>query len=181
MAEQLSPAVTRAMTERNGVVSFSEQEVKTALLRLAANFGRSKPASEQLAEEGIDVSADVLKKWRTRSFPRLYLRCQGEMSKELGEGTAANLSEVANEAIEATSLYVAKSVEKADKVPAEHLAKNAQALATVAEKAIERVHVLRHEPNEIIETRDVGEMFKELERLGVAKKVDVEAEAEELD
>lgn len=174
--ENHDPDKTFATTEGGARIDATVTEVETALRALALTGNRAKEASELLIESGVPVKPERLKKWRDKQFKHLFWKIRKELSPQIAEDLAGRAFETAIQADEAKRVYLQKAVEKVDRVNPTHLAKNYAALAQGAAQDIERAQVLRHEPNEIIENRDVASMLKELESLGVGKVIDVEAE-----
>ncbi len=162
--------IQMARTESGRKIRHTEEEVLKALRLLAENGGRQKPTVAQLAEEGINVGREQLRKWRDQSFPRLYIKAQGELGQRLGEGIAGSAMERAMEADQAEAQYIAKAVEKIDEVDPNHLAKNALALANAKGQNIEKAQLLRSMPSQIVKV-DLSESIALLERLGVAEVV----------
>lgn len=159
-----------AVTERGRRLQYTEEEVENALKIVVLNGGSHLKAASFLREEGIDLKATTLAKWRDRSFPRLYLRLRKELSREIGEDIAGRALERALQADNAEALYLQAAAEKVDQVDPNHLAKNAFALANAKGHNIEKAQLLRHEPTEIVETRDIGDLVGVLERLKVIEQ-----------
>lgn len=159
-----------AVTENGQRLQFSEREVEIVLKALALNGGRHVPTSEFVNEQGIAISQTSVKAWRDKQFPRLYLRLRRELSRDIGEDIAGKAMERALQADAAEQLYIEAASNKVDQVEPNHLAKNALALANAKSQNIEKAQLLRHEPTEIVETRDIGDLVGVLERLGVVEK-----------
>lgn len=168
----------RAVTERGKRIARTEDEVKAALRLLVLNGGEVRRTSKQLRDEGLPVKEQTLGWWRDRSFPRLYMQIRKEMGAEVSEKIAGNALERALEADHAEKLYLQEAANKVGEVSPDHIAKNAAALANAKAANIERAQTLRHEPNQIVETRDMGELVGVLERLGVAERSDEAIDAE---
>lgn len=159
-----------AISERGKRLQHTEAEVDAALRLLVVNGGSPKATSKMLTEEGMPVNEKTIQWWRDNSFPMLYRRLRKELGREVGEQIAGKALERALQADEAEQAYIAAAIDRVDEVEPNHLAKNALALANAKATNIEKAQVLRHEPNEIVETRDVGDIVGVLERLGVAEK-----------
>jgi hypothetical protein len=162
----------RAKTEQGTTVRSSEDEVNLALRLLILNGGRYTLTAEQLAEDGIEINRESLKRWRNISFPRRYFELRKGLGRDVGEEIAGRAFERALQADEAEQRYIAEAVAKIDRVHPDALARNALALAQAKGINVEKSQLLRDRPTEIKETRGVEELVKALERLGVAKKVD---------
>ena len=161
--------VQMAVTERGQRIGYTEQEVAHAMRLLVLNGGRPKQAAEQLVAQGVNVTSDQIRKWRDRSFKRLYWQVRRELARDVGEEIAGRAFERAIEADEAERRYIEEAVERVDEVPPTHLAKNALALAQAKAANIEKAQLLRDRPTEIKETRSVGDLIATLERLKVVK------------
>lgn len=171
---------TWAVSERGKKLKFTESEVDAALKLLIANGGNSKITASQLEEEGLPISRETLEWWRDNSFPRLYMRLRKEMGREVGERIAGKALELAEQTSEAEEIYLKAAMDRVDEVEPNHLAKNVAQLANAKATNIEKAQTLRHEPNEIVETRDLGDLVNVLERLNVVESDDIEGEAEEI-
>lgn len=171
----------QAVSERGGTTQYAEDEVNAALTLLATNGGRPTITSEQLKEEGIKVSREVLASWRDKQFPRRYHEIRQQLGKAISEDLADRATETAIEANQATREYVQQAVERMSEVDANHLAKNAQSLAMVMAQNIEKAELLRGKPTEIKKI-DLEDALSTLEGLGVAKRRDViDVTAEEIE
>lgn len=166
-----------AVSENGRRTRYTEREVENALKIVVFYGGQASAAAAFLAEEGVSIDAKTLSHWRDRAFPRLYLRLRRELSREVGEEIAGRAMERALQADNAEKLYIEAAANKVNHVEPNHLAKNVLALANAKGQNIEKAQLLRHEPTQIIETRDLGDLVGVLERLKVVEKpVAVEAE-----
>lgn len=171
-----------AVSERGRTLTHTEAEVDAALKLLVLNAHNHKLTAEQLKEQGMTVRRETLKAWRELQFPRRYHQIRAELSKDVSEEIAGNAFETAMAADAAAKLYLEEAVAKLPKVPPEHLAKNFQAIVSGYNQLIEKAQTLRGEPNHIEAAIDVSDSIRELERLGVAKPVQViDAEAVEIE
>jgi hypothetical protein len=78
--------------------------------------------------------------------------------------------EIAQQAAEAEVEYIQAARERKDEVDANHLAKNAQALANAKATNVQTAQLLRDRPTQIVEHRSLPELVGDLERLGVVKR-----------
>lgn len=168
----------RTETERNGYVEHPEDVVEGVLKLLIANGGQSLVTAEQLKEEGLDLDRRTLESWKKTQFPRLYMRLRKDLGREVGEQIAGRALERALEADEAQQKYIEAAVDRLPEVDANHLAKNALALANAKGQDIEKAALLRGQPTERVEV-DINASIEVLERLKVvepARHIEVEAE-----
>jgi hypothetical protein len=169
---------------RNRRIEFTTDEVDAALTLLAANGGKSKRTADQLAEQGLEVSAEALRSWRNRSFPKRYEAIRQELGRDICEKIAGQAFERVLEADELLAKLLKETEDKLGKIPPAHLAKAVQSIAQAKSANIQDAQLLRDRPTEIKEVRSVEECIAVLERYGLLKKgedpIDVEV-AEESD
>jgi hypothetical protein len=180
--EAVATPSKQAVTERGATLrDRTEHEVDEALRALALNCGQLTKTCEQLAEGGISIHRDTLRKWRETSFPRRYHAIRKDLGRDIGEEIAGRAFERALQADDAARQYIQEAIKKLSKVPAEHLAKNAHSLAQAMGISVEKAQTLGNEPNQIIETRSVDENIRVLERYGVLKRADSAIDAQVVD
>lgn len=179
MSEQTAVAekTTWAVTERGRKLRWTENEVDSILKLLVANGGSATKTVEQLRCEGINMERTALETWRDHAFPHRYLLLRTEMQREISEDLAGRMVETALEADNATRTYIEKAVAKVDQVDPDHLAKNALALANAAGNSVEKAHLLRNMPTEIVKV-DLAESIEVLERLKVIEPDEEVVDAE---
>ncbi len=133
-----------AITERGKKITHSQDEVDHALTLLAECGGSYTAAHEQLKEEGFkSISRDKLRKWCTNCFPHRYLQLRRDATPQISEKIAGNLLERAQQADTALQRYIEVSEANVERVPPEHMAKNALALANAPGPAsIEKAQLL---------------------------------------
>jgi hypothetical protein len=181
--EPTSEEITRqAVTERNKSIAHTEPEVDLALKMLAFNGGNAHLTAKQLKEEGLDITRYKLEGWRERSFPRRYHQIRNELGKEVGEDMAGRAFERALQADEASRLYLNEAIKRLPDLAPEDIAKAIQAFSNAMKNNVEKAQTLRGEPNVIEASRDINDEIRELERLGVGKRVEaIDVEVEEID
>ena len=167
--QELAEPPKFAVSERGKKLGVLESVVDEVLKLLAANGGNSKLTAQQLAEQGSPITYGQVRHWKTIGFPHRYLMMCEQLQRQIGEGLAGKALERAIEADAAQSEYIRKAVEKIDEVPAEHLAKNALALANAKASDIQMSQLLRDRPTEI-QRVDVRGTIGVLERLGVVER-----------
>lgn len=172
-----------AITERGRPVHYTEGTVDVSLKLLAFNGGVVAKTVRMLADEGIDVNRETLRRWREDSFPRRYQQIRSELAQDVSEDVAGRALERALEADDATHAYLKAAKDKIDLVSPTHLAKNAAALAQATAQSVQTAQLLRDRPTAILESRSLGELVGTLEKLGVAERdenvIDVDILSEE--
>lgn len=167
-------------TERGGIVKRPPNEVDLVLKVLVLCGGECKKAERQLEAEGRKVNRTTLQQWRDYEFPRRYAELRSTLGRDVSEEMAGRALERALQADEATQAYIAKAVERLNEVEPNHLAKNAYALANAMGTNVDRAQLLRSQPTEIVKL-DVNEAISRLERLDVARRVEIESKVLESD
>lgn len=162
-------------TENGGTVRRTPEEVDLCLKVLILNGGDAKGSQEQLRATGLDIERHSLTEWRDRAFPRRYSQLRRDLGREVSEEVAGRALERALELDKAEQVYIGKALAKVDEVDANHLAKNAYALANAKSQNVEKAQLLRNQPTSI-QRVDWEDAMRILERLNVAQSIESEVE-----
>lgn len=157
---------------------YSAEEREIALRLLATNGGNIQRTSQQLAHTGRAVDETALKHWRDVQHARRYAELCVEVAHDVAANTAGEAMEIAADASKAEREYIAAAQRKIDEVPARDLAKAAQALASAKMTNVQSARLLREQPTQIQETRDIATLVGILQREGVLKKAPTPDEEE---
>lgn len=163
---------TRTPSERKPL-PYSQVEVAEGLRVLALYGGNYKRAEAALKAQGLPISNDTLKVWRTEKYPVEYEDIVYRLRETIGQQVSDGAMEVADSAQQLSSEMIARLQENLHEVPAKELAKAALNMAQTSRTNVEVARLLRNEPTSIQEVRSVDESLDVLRDLDV---IDVEAE-----
>lgn len=148
-------------------------DVATGLRALALYGGNAQKASKALTAEGRPIPAKTLTNWRNGKYAVQYEDLVHDMRQAIGQKVSDDAMEVAAAASEVEAKLIAETQAQLHDIPAKDLAKAALNMSQIKRTNIESARLLRNEPTQITETRNVDESLEELRALGV---IDVEAE-----
>ena len=182
MPLEITQADEFAVTERGKKITHTNGEVRRALELNALCGGQSKRAAEMLADEGYDIGYDKLRSWVKQQFEYEYIRVRKEVAQSFaGEKVAGDAMEIAEMYGDAERQLVDKLIDKLDQIPADKIGPTIQNLAMSKDRNVIVSQLLRGQPTEIVEERDVSEIFRELKNLRVSVPADLDLDAEEVD
>ena len=153
-------------------------DVATGLRALALYGGNAQKAAKALLAEGRPIPAKTLTQWRNGKHAVEYEDIVHELRQAIGQKVSDEAMEVAAAASEVEAELIAETKAQLHDIPAKDLAKAALNMSQIKRTNIESARLLRNEPTQITETRNVDESIEELRSLGV---IDVEAEEIEED
>jgi hypothetical protein len=152
---------------------YSELDIATGLRALALYGGNAAKASRALLSDGRPIPEKTLCSWRDGKYAVQYEELVYELRQSIGQKVSDDAMEVAVQASEVETALIAATQANLHDIPAKDLAKAALNMAQLKKTNIEAARLLRNEPTQITETRNVYESLEELKSLGV---IDVEAE-----
>lgn len=155
---------------------WTELDVATGLRVLALYGGNASKASRALIAEGRPIPESTLLSWRNEKYAVQYEDLVYEMRQSIGQKVSDESMEIAAKATEVESALIAATQANLHDIPAKDLAKAALNMAQIKRTNIESARLLRNEPTQITEVRNVDESLEELKSLGV---IDVEAVEED--
>lgn len=148
---------------------YNEEQITTGLMALIAWAGNANAAARFLrAEKGLKVAPGTLSNWRDRDlarFDEMREKYAGELEGNLAHefrDVARLAVEVQRELIEATRKRLKKG-EEADP------ARAAANLMRVAQGSTDKLMTITGRPQEIKETRNLGEILRSLVARGVVQ------------
>ena len=167
-------------------VTYSEAQLVEYLGALAACAGSSKLASQRLAEKGIDMSRGELDVLREQHTP-LYMALAEERSRAVEEGIAQSYREIVVGAQRVTKGFIDQLSDDIDagKMPRD-MERTVGAMAKVLQVSTDKLLSITGRPVAGQAQQDPMEALKELEKLGIARRVerpvaDIDADAVEVD
>ncbi len=154
------------VTELRGVRSADLETVNKALVALVTCGGSSRIARNVLTDAGINVQVTTLDAWKVK-FSDAYNKLRIEHGDELEGLAILEMRETIVAAGEAERLAIEKAhanlIANRDPDPA----KSAQYLSKVKENNVNKMLALSGRPEKVTEQRNVSQILKSLDQLGI--------------
>lgn len=142
--------------------SFTPEEVHRALLTLAKHAGNARHASEELADNGLDVSDVTLGKWRNGKHAQLYNKLHETYGREIEASLVPEFRDLAISAANTARLAVTQAHAQLEAGQAKDPAATAKNLTTAAAIAMDKVYLATDRPTEIRSDRTAQEILASL-------------------
>lgn len=148
-------------------------------------FEQDEEAVKFLDENGYDISPAKMAVFRrgttmpTSPYFKPYQERREQLAPILQQKLENDLLGISTSTSTAVQFAVDQAKEQLEKGECKDPARTARDLMQVATQAIDKRQLLRGQPTQITEHRNLDEIAKKLEALGAAKRVDAEATAVE--
>lgn len=161
---------TRFLSEKNDV------DVQKALTAIVM-FSTLDEACDYLLQEGITTTVEKLEVWRDRMYADRLQARREELAPLLEARLASDLLDNASLAADVTQLAIKKTRQMLEDGKVSDPSRVARDLSQVATQSVDKRLALQGRPTKIVENRDVADIVRALEGLGVAKTVTVDSTA----
>lgn len=166
-----------ALTKRK--VNFKEPLSMQQVLVAVATYPDLKAAKAYMEEQGYMTTTSELEQWRRNKGDELE-KIREEIAPRLEASLANDMLDVARMAVEAQRIAIERTQERLEKNQVMDPSTVARNLSQLMAQNVEKRLSLQGRPTQITETRNLDEMIRKLESMGVAKTYEVEAVAEDI-
>ncbi len=153
---------TRFLSEKNDV------DVQKALTAMVM-YERLDEAADYLLQEGITTTVEKLEVWRDRMYAERYEKRREELAPILEARLASGLLDNAGLAADVTRLAITKTRDLLEEGRVADPSRVARDLSQVATQAVDKRLALQGRPTKIVENRDIADIVRALEGMGVVK------------
>lgn len=152
----------RFLSEKNDV---DVQKTLTAMVM----FETLPEVVSYLQDEGITTSVEKLEVWRDRMYAERLQKRREELAPVIEARLAADMLDNATLASDVTRLAIEKTRDMLESGRVLDPSRVARDLSQVATQAVDKRLALQGRPTKIVEHRDIGEIVRALEGMGVVQ------------
>lgn len=152
------------------MADIPDQDVQRALHALLAFGGSPSPASRALKDEfDLDISRDVLKRWRDTTYADRYAALQREHGADIEQAIVRETRDLARSAALVERMAIDRAMDEIldGRVRPEQLAQIALNMAKVKQSNIDKLLALTGRPQQITEHRDLDAIMRALAAKGL--------------
>jgi hypothetical protein len=151
------------------VISYDDEQVTMALMRLAVNYGDVDKTAEELINDEFQVPAETLRMWKLRDYTEEYRRLVELHNLELEQEMIALARQNARDASEAVHQLIEKVRDKIGGMDGKDAAIAARNLADVKAKSVDKMITLSNRPPRDPEPENLEELVRSMESSGIVR------------
>lgn len=149
-----------------GQSKYTQEAINKALFTLVACGGSARMAGKVLADEGFPIPWKTLQDWKTR-HSTVYNELRDKHGEELEAAAIREMRETILAAGEAERLAIEKAYRRLAADDDHDPAKSAQYLSKVKENNVNKMLALSGRPEKVTEQRNVNQILRSLNQLGI--------------
>lgn len=165
-----------AVMERRSKPTFNETERTKALLALAHWNGNGRKASQELAQDGLEIDQKTLWRWSRKQHVAEYERIRAEVLPIVETRAAEGYANLAARQIEVAHRITDRLEANIEEIPPRDLPAANKNTVTAAAISTDKAQLLNDRPTSIIQ-RSASDVLRSLKSKGF--DIDAEVESEE--